>query len=100
MQRCKNSLEQHIRRVNYQVAIWKRAHKFNPAIPAPTDGHGWTKNGDRLEPLWTTNDILPPRLVDVLVSVEEEPSDDEYYSEDDDDQCYGSDHDTDSEDEI
>ena len=37
---CKKSLEQHIRRVNFQLGIWKRAHVANLEIPEPSDGHG------------------------------------------------------------
>lgn len=92
---CKDSLEQHIRRANYQVGIWKRALENNPVIPCPTQGHGWTKNGDVIVPLWSTKDILPPRLVDVLESVEEESDDEDIYQTDD---CVESDHDTDSDD--
>ena len=94
---CKDSLEQHIRRVNFQVGVWKRAHENSPAIPSPTLGHGWTKSGDVLEPLWSTKDILPPRLVDVLESIGERPDDED--NSDSDDDCIMSEHDTDSEDE-
>lgn len=39
---CRKSLEQHIRRANYQVAIWKNSHVANPDVPTANDGHGWT----------------------------------------------------------
>ena len=35
------SLVQHIKMVNYQVAIWKRVHETEPEIPHPCD-HGRT----------------------------------------------------------
>ncbi|KAH3837095.1 hypothetical protein DPMN_110473 [Dreissena polymorpha] len=61
---CKQCLLQHIRRVNYQVGIWKRSHIPDPDIPLATEGHGWTKNTDTglIEPLWIDGDtsILPP----------------------------------------
>ena len=62
---CRDCLYQHIRRVNYQVAIWKISHIPMPVTPSPTDGHGWTLVGDHLEPLWTS-DIIPPQLVRFL----------------------------------
>ena len=39
---CRKSLVQHIKRVNYQVGIWKRLIVPKPQVPTP-DGHGWTK---------------------------------------------------------
>ena len=39
---CKDTLREHLHRVNYQVGIWKRAHIAEPDIPNPVDGHGWT----------------------------------------------------------
>ena len=74
---CRKTLVQHIRRCNYQVAIWKRAHIAKVVPPSPTEGHGWRYDGNRLEPLWCEGDVLPPRLVDVLVQNEDEQSDDE-----------------------
>ena len=57
---CASVLHQHIRRVNYQVAIWKRANIPQPDIPNPTNGHGWrVGDGGNLEPLWFEGDILP-----------------------------------------
>ena len=71
---CNYSLHQHIRRVNYQVAIWKRAHEATPTIPSPSEVHGWTRNEGNLEPLWTSTCILPQKLVDVLESFEKDYS--------------------------
>ena len=79
---CRACLQQHIRRVNYQVGVWKRANRANPDVPDPTDGHGWTMNGDSLEPLWTDAEILPQSLVDIM----QESVDSDEESELDDDQ--------------
>lgn len=38
---CSLSLAQHIRRANYQMALWRHAHIPVLQIPSPTDGHGW-----------------------------------------------------------
>ncbi|CAJ1079900.1 hypothetical protein XNOV1_A042672 [Xyrichtys novacula] len=65
---CRRVLIQHIKRVNVQVCIWKRAHENNPAIPSPL-GIGFhlnTENG-KLEPLWFEGDVIPKALNDVLV---------------------------------
>ena len=69
---CRKSLEQHIRRVNYQVGIWKKASVPDPDIPEPTDGHGWHVIDGKLEPLWFEDDLLPKQLVDILIDAEEE----------------------------
>lgn len=63
---CKRCLIQHIRRVNYQVAIWQRAHEPHPTIPPPTENHGWTEKDGMLEPLWIQGDVLPTMLIDIL----------------------------------
>ena len=98
---CKDSLHQHIRIVNYQVAIWKRAHEAIPIIPPPTQEHGWTKDRDNLEPLWSTTSILPQRLVDVLESLDDKDySSDDDFDADDDNLCYDTCQDSDSENEC
>ena len=37
---CRTSLRLHIKRVNYQAAIWRRAAIPHPDVPSP-HGHGW-----------------------------------------------------------
>lgn len=80
---CRDTLREHLNRVNYQVGIWKRAHVAKPEIPNPVNGHGWTlgDNGE-LIPKWTSGEIMPVQLVDVLQRLQSE-SDSE--SEEDDD---------------
>ena len=77
---CRKSLEQHIRRVNYQVAIWKNSHVANPDVPAASDGHGWTHVEGKLEPLWFDGDALPQALINIC----QESSDDNTDNNDDD----------------
>ena len=68
-----DTLQEHLHRVSYQVAIWKRAHIAKPDIPHPTDGHGWTYgDNDVIIPKWTSGDIMPVQLVDVLEGLEGE----------------------------
>ena len=62
---CQRCLLPHIRRANYRVAQWKASHFKKPYIPPPTD-HGWVKEGELLEPLWSDGPILPNRLIDIL----------------------------------
>ena len=66
----------HIRRVNYQVCVWKRAHELFPEVPSPLEGHGWTMVNGCMEPLWTDGDILPTRMLDILDTCESDSEDD------------------------
>ena len=73
---CRRTLKQHVRRVNFQVAIWKRAHIPNPDVPDAAEGWG---NGDWcLQPLWIENEyelVLPDSVVkDLLQEQTEEDS--------------------------
>ena len=62
---CRKSLEQHIRRVNYQVGIWKHSHIPKPDISAANNGHGWTLAAGKLEPMWYDGEALPQALLDI-----------------------------------
>ena len=37
---CKDCLEKHAQRVNYQAGIWKRCLERDPQVPSPA-GRGW-----------------------------------------------------------
>ena len=63
-------LQEHIRRVNYQIAIWKRAHITRPEIPHPAEDHGWMIHNGRLELRWFKGTALPVILVDILENTE------------------------------
>ena len=80
---CRRSLEQHIKRVNYQVGIWKRSHIPNPDIPLASDGHGWTLVNSKLEPLWYNGEVLPIQLADISEGSAATVADDSGDSEDD-----------------
>lgn len=73
------ALEQHVRRANYQMALWRRSHVpiFDP--PSPTDGQGWHLVEGKLEPLWYDGDSIPQHLVDNLS--DEDLEDDDLDSE-------------------
>ena len=51
---CKETLQEHIKRSNYQVAIWKRALEPMSDVPAASTGHGWIDVNGTLEPKWST----------------------------------------------
>ena len=74
---CKLCLLQHIRRVNYQVRIWKQSHIADPDIPNVSQEHGWTLANGTVKPLWIEGDLLPPLLVDVLEGALEADDSDE-----------------------
>ena len=59
---CQRSLSPHIRRVNYRLAQWKRAHLPLDHVPVPDESHGWTTVDGILEPLWSDGPVLPPSL--------------------------------------
>jgi len=42
--------QEHIKRVIYQVAIWKRLCIHDPVIPPPTDDNGWVMVEQKIEP--------------------------------------------------
>jgi hypothetical protein len=57
----------HLKRVNYQVGIWKRAHIAKPVYPEPTHDNGWQCVDGMIEPIWVSGDFIPQQLADVLV---------------------------------
>jgi len=74
---CQNVLLHHVRRANYQVAIWRNAHvpQGSTTVPNPTEGHGWTVENGVMQPLWTDKDVLPKELVDILEETIQEAED-------------------------
>jgi hypothetical protein len=66
---CKDSLQKHIDRANYQACIWRRALIGNPEIPDPV-GHGWltesVDNSDILGIDWMSGDPAPEAVMELL----------------------------------
>lgn len=56
---CREALRQHIRRVNFQVGIWKAANIPQPLIPEATERHGWKMLHGKLEPNWFNGPLIP-----------------------------------------
>lgn len=75
----KKCLKEHVKRVNYQVGIWKRAHVPKPEIPQPTDDHGWKKSTTHtgLQPQWCVGDVVPPKMANILEKQQDQDSNDE-----------------------
>ena len=62
---CRNCLREHLKRINYQVGIWKRAHIAKPVYPEPTHDNGWQCVDGMIEPKWVSGDFIPEQLADV-----------------------------------
>ena len=70
---CQRVLIQHLKRVNYQVCIWRRAHEQYPEIPSPQE-FGFHINSDtgKLEPLWFEGYVILKDLIKELLEEEAE----------------------------
>ena len=55
-----DAFEQHIRRLNYQVAIWN-SHEAKPDLWNP-DGNGWQLRTNRLDPVMFETDAAPKEV--------------------------------------
>ena len=94
LQPCSKALIQHIRRANYQMAIWRRADTHIMEVPKPTDRHGWLTDSDgKMMPLWFEGECLP----EVLIDDDDLPGSEESADDDDDDEGGGGDGDIDIE---
>ena len=67
---CTSTLRLHTKRANYQTYIWKHSHIPYVNLPSPVD-NGWklAESGDLIVD-WTSGDIMPQQLVDLLVPTE------------------------------
>ena len=70
-----------MKRVSYQVGLWKAAHLPQPHIPLPTDGNGWVRVCGKIQPLWFNGPLVPAELAEEDNSL---PSDDGMSSDDTD----------------
>ena len=62
----RDALLQHIRRANYQAAIWHRALEAQPNVPNPSS-HGWLVNGNgHLVIQWMTQPPAPHDLLKLI----------------------------------
>lgn len=64
---CKDTLQLHIVRSNYQTAIWRRSLENHPAIPSPLDCSGWVLDEEsRLQINWMTGSPAPDIVLEFL----------------------------------
>lgn len=63
---CQQSLDLHLKRVNYQVRIWKTALQQFPELP-PVELHGWKHCNNALSIDWGEK-MFPTELTDILAS--------------------------------
>ena len=64
---CHSSLLLHIKRSNYQTAIWRRSLEPQHHLSKP-NLHGWVQGVDGLEFQWTHQEMMPQDLVSILVN--------------------------------
>jgi hypothetical protein len=58
-------LLQHIRRANYQAAIWLQSLDAEMTIP-PIDGNGWHLYDEELHIVWMTTPPAPDSLLECI----------------------------------
>ena len=56
---------QHLKRANYQTAIWRRSLQAKPDIPDPVN-MGWHIEEGTLEPIWMTSPPAPTAVLQLL----------------------------------
>ena len=59
-----DAFEQHIKRVNYQVAIWTHSHEAKQDL-WNSDGNGWQLRNNKLEPVMLERDAAPKEVRDL-----------------------------------
>ena len=64
---CKDSLQLHIIRANYQAAIWKRSLFCNPDLASPLESGGWIMSADnQIEVRWLSGPMAPDAVLEFL----------------------------------
>jgi len=59
-----DSLQQHIKRSNYQAYVWRNALTARQNLPSP-DGHGWKLENDMLHPILMTKSAAPESILEL-----------------------------------
>ena len=62
---CADSLEQHVKRANYQAGVWKRALVASPDLPSISD-HGWRVDDSNVMIMWGLLPPAPPELMAII----------------------------------
>lgn len=58
----KNSASQHVRRANYQTAIWLQCTKQNINYSPIDRDSGWIEEEGSIKPIWYTCTQFPPQI--------------------------------------
>jgi hypothetical protein len=58
----RHSLEQHLKRANYQAAIYRRSLEAMINAPRP-ENHGWKESDNNLEIMWFTCEPAPTNVL-------------------------------------
>lgn len=80
---CRDSLQMHILRANYQSYIWLHADEKLPVLP-DLDESGWKVGAEGIEYVWTKGEIVPQELIDILCTSSDEKEHDSDGNEDED----------------
>ena len=66
---CRTLLRLHIKRANYQAAIWRRAVIRHPDVPSP-HGHGWKVCGTSklVEFVWLGTKPVPEEVLELFLA--------------------------------
>ena len=59
-----DSLRQHLKRVNYQTFVWRRALTPIQHLPQP-ESNGWVRDGPSLKPVYMTKEPAPSSLLEL-----------------------------------
>ena len=62
---CHDSVVLHIKRANYQTAVWKRALMREMNAPSP-HGNGWIVNRNDITISWMSQPYAPPQVLDIV----------------------------------
>ena len=61
---CRNALEQHVKRANYQAAIWRRALQTHINAPSPQESGWMIAANNQISVRWMTQEQAPPELLE------------------------------------
>ena len=62
---CKSTLGAHVKRANYQAAIWRNATITLSYIPSPAE-HGWIIDGEDLSIEWLRSKPAPDEILKLV----------------------------------
>ena len=62
---CRDTLQKHSKRANYQALIWRKCLEGNPFIPEP-EQHGWIAYDDELSIDWMSGKPAPQAVLEFM----------------------------------